>query len=154
MGAKPKYEVNLGKQEYQDLLDILGKGVHNAREVKRAQILLWAHEGKPNKEIAQLARCSTPTVTGTRKRFNDGGLEQALFDKPRSGRPRKMSAKDDAKLTAIACSEPPEGRDRWTLMMLRDELVQLSDLESISHEAVRQALKKTNSSPGFTNSGS
>ncbi len=139
---RPTHTLTLLDSQRNDLSDILHRGEHKARTLNRARVLLWRDEGKTRQEIAELLDISAKTVTETVKCFNEGGLELALFDKPRSGRPLKLTGHRQAKLTALACSEPPEGRDRWTLVLLRDEFIQLSDLDSISHEAVRQALKK------------
>lgn len=83
------------------------------------------------------------TVERTRKRFVEGGLEHALTDLPRPGKARKVDGKQEALLVALACSDPPEGRERWTMQLLAGRLVELGVVDSISDETVRVMLKKT-----------
>jgi len=106
-------------------------------------------------ELADLLDVNRDTIVRTAKRFVNEGLSEALFDKRRSGRPPKIGPKEEATITAIACSEPPEGRSRWTLALIRDEFLVLSDeIDDLTPETVRVILKKTNSSHGNANSGS
>jgi transposase len=123
------------------------------RRLKHAQILLKADEAKggpawTDVAIAEAVGCGRVTVERVRQRFVEEGLERALtpYRKPRREYPTKLDGEQEAKLIATACSAPPGGRSRWTLRLLADVLVELEVVESISHEAVRQALKKTNSS--------
>jgi transposase len=88
------------------------------------------------------------TVAATRERFVEEGIQGALNEKPRSGRPREFTGREEAKLTLIACSEPPEGRDRWSVRLLADKLVEMEVVDSISRESVRKYLKKGISSRG------
>ena len=92
-------------------------------------------------------------MASTRQRFVEGGLEVALNEKPRPGKPPKLTGRDEAKLTAIACSEPPEGYARWSIHLLADKLVELDIVDSISRETVRNYLKKGISSRGYESSG-
>lgn len=125
-----------------------------ARKLTRARILLLANqaEGGPAKqdpEIVEALGCGRATVERTRKQFVDGGLEATLNPKPTTRTyERRLDGKAEAYLVAIVCGAPPEGRARWTLRLLADRLVGLGQVESISHEAVRQTLKKTNLSLG------
>jgi len=91
---------------------------------------------------------SVSTAKRTRWRFLQEGLQTALSEKPHPGRPPKITGEIEAKLTMLACSQPPEGHARWTLRLLADQLVELGYLDSISHVAVGERLKKTRSSPG------
>ena len=91
---------------------------------------------------------SQGTVSNLKRRYFDGGLDRALHDLPRPGAVPKIDGEVEARLTAIACSEPPEGYDHWTLRLLADELVALELVESISHVAVGNALKKSPSNRG------
>lgn len=129
------YHVKLTEKERRILKDIVNKGKHSSRKVKRANILLLADRGKKDEEIVQALYSSPSTVARTRERFNNGGLEEALNEKPRSGK---------AILTAIACSKAPDGHERWSCQMIADKLVELKIVDSISDEAVRLILKKTN----------
>lgn len=125
-----------------------------ARKLTRARILLLANqaEGGPAKqdpEIVEALGCGRATVERTRKQFVDGGLEATLNPKPTTRTyERRLDGKAEAYLVAIVCGAPPEGRARWTLRLLADRLVGLGQVESISYEAVRQTLKKTNLSLG------
>ena len=138
-----KYIVDLGSDERETLLALTRKGEISARKMTRALILLRADEGLTDKEIVRALGTSRPTVERIRKRFVEGGLDKALNEDPRPGQRMKLDEKGQAHLIAIACSEAPGGRDHWPLRLLADRLVELGVVESISHEAVRQALKKT-----------
>jgi len=142
MPAK-KYIVDLHADERETLLDLTSKGQLSVRKMKRAQILLKADEGWKDKDIVAALNTSRPTVERIRKRFVEGGLEKALNEDPRPGQKCKLDEKAEAHLIAIACSDAPSGRDHWSLRLLADKLVELGLVESFSHEAVRQRLKKT-----------
>jgi len=136
------YIVELTKAEKTDLVKLTQKGQHNARKIKRANILLLADMEKTDEEIAATLHTSIPTIVRTRQKFVAGNLEFALGEKTRSGRVPKLNNKVEAILTTIAQSVPPDGRRRWTLKLLTDRLVTLTKLESISYESVRLVLKK------------
>jgi transposase len=143
MPAK-KYIVSLTAKERADLLKLISSGKTAARKLNRARILLKADEGFKDKEIVTALNTSQRTVERIRRRFVEGNLEQALNEDPRPGQRSKLDAKAEAHLVAIACSDAPGGRDHWPLRLLADKLVELGLVESISYEAVRQRLKKTN----------
>ena len=144
MPAK-KYVVKLTDDERQQLVDLTSKGTIGARKMKRAQILLKADEGLKDEEIVAALNTSRPTVERIRKRFVQGNLDKALNDDPRPGGAKvKLDGRAEAQLIALVCSAAPNGHARWTLRLLADKLVELGVVESISHEAVRQTLKKTN----------
>ena len=143
MPAK-KYIVKLTDEERQSLLELTSKGKIRARMMKRAQILLKADEGLKDAEIMSALSTSRPTVERIRKRFVQGNLEKALHEDPRPGSKTKLDGRAEAQLIALACSEAPDGHERWTLRLLADKLIELDVVESISHETVRQYLKKTN----------
>ena len=136
-----------------DLIEISRRGKPLARTVKRALALLKADEGLSDREAAEAVSVSALTVARARRRFVDEGLEAAINDRPRPGRERKLSGRQEAHLVAIACSSPPEGHVSWTLHLLADKVVELEFAGSISLETVRQILKKTNSSRGRRKSG-
>lgn len=142
------YVVNLTEQEHTTLRELVRKGKASARKVTRAHILLQANDGRSDQAIADSLHVGRATVERVRKRFVEGNLERALSDAPRPGKKRKLDGRQEALLIATACSTPPDGRARWTMQLLADKLVTLTDLESISDETVRRTLKKTNSSPG------
>ena len=95
-------------------------------------------------EITEILDTSQPTVVRVRKRFVTEGLDAAIFDKPRSGRPPLFSGKQRAEITALACSQPLKGRNRWSMRLMADRLVELEFVDTISHHTVFNGLKKTN----------
>ncbi|MFC1715388.1 helix-turn-helix domain-containing protein [Candidatus Poribacteria bacterium] len=107
---------------------------------------------KKDKEIMEVLGVCAQTVALTRQHFTEGDIEGVLNEKARSSRPREFTGREEAKLTLIACSEPPEGRNRWSVRLLSDKLVELDVVDSISRESVRKYLKKGMSSrvPGLT----
>ena len=112
------------------------------KSLTRARILLLADGGQSDAEIIDALKASRTTIVRIRKRYFEGGLESALNERSRSGAPPKIDARVEAKLTGIACSDPPEGRSRWTLNLLADKLVELGEVDSISGMSVCRALKK------------
>jgi len=157
MPAK-KYRVFLNGKKRSDLKRLVNTGTDKARKLTRARILLLADESprgqsKKDKEIMDSLGVSARTVAATRQRYVEEGIQGALNEKPRSGRPPKFTGRDEAVLAAIACSEPPEGYGRWSIRLITDKLVELSAIESISGEAVRKHLKKGISSHGLSVNG-
>lgn len=143
-----KYIVDLSEDEVSQLQTIIKKGKHKARTITRANILLMASEGEIDQAIAAIVRVHIATVERTREKFVVGGLDFALNDEPHPPKPRKLEGKQEAFLIATACSDPPEGRVRWTMQLLADHLVEIGIVDSISDETVRQTLKKTNLNRG------
>ena len=148
MPAK-KYRVRLSKEQREELEKLTRGGTISVRKYKRARVLFLADENskqgqKKDGEIVELVDTSMSTVNRIRRRFVEEGLEAALNEKPRPGKPKTFSGKDRATVIALACSEPPEGRARWTLRLLADKMVELEFVDSISHKTVRDILKKTN----------
>ncbi|NJR41193.1 MAG: helix-turn-helix domain-containing protein [Leptolyngbyaceae cyanobacterium CSU_1_4] len=136
-----KYEVKLKKAERSQLLHLTKKGKATPRQVKRARILLLAHEGIIDSEIAVRVEVTPLTCINIRKRFQE--LRTAVVvEKARPGRPAKFSGDSRAKITALACSEVPQGRGVWTLSLLADKAVELGFVESISRATVQRTLKK------------
>jgi transposase len=147
-----KYIVDLTNDERETLLQLIRKGKPSARKVTRARILLKASEGLTDAQIAAALNTGEATVERTRKRFVEEGLN-ALKERPRPGARPKLKGKQEAHLIALACSQAPEGRRRWTLRLLAGKVVELGFAQSFSREAVRRVLKKTKPSPGATSSG-
>ena len=143
---KKKYIVDLTQQECHRLEQLMRSGKHSARRIRYAQALLKAHAGWTDQKISEALDISIRTIQRIRQRFVEEGMDVALGARSRKPRPyaRKLDGEKEARLIALACSEPPEGRARWTLRMLAEKMVQLCYLDSVSHETVRQALKKTN----------
>ena len=153
-----KYKVKLTGKEEEQLQEIIGKGSVPVRTYKRAQVLLLANEkrkggAKSDEQIAEVVFSSGPTVQRIRQRFVEGGLGNSLYDKARTGAPKKFSGQDRAQITALACSTPPEGCSRWTLRLLAQQMVELDYVDDISYDTVQQVLKKTNLSLISNNPG-
>ena len=149
-----RYRVTLTKEERADLQSMVSAGRAAARKLLRARILLLAdqRDGGPAKadpEIADALGCGRATIERVRKQFVEEGLESVLTPKATTRvYERRLDGKAEAHLVAIACGAPPEGRAHWTLRLLADRMVALGHAESVSHETVRQTLKKTNLSLG------
>ena len=135
-----QYRVDLTQEERADLMALTRAGTHASRKVKRAQILLAADAGVADAAIVASVATSGSTVYRTKRRFVEGNLEAALTEQPRPGAERKLTGKQEALLIATACAKPPAGRRRWTLELLADEVVRLSDHDSVSRETVRRRL--------------
>ena len=144
--------VQLTDADRKQLEKIVRSGKNKARVITRARILLMADRNqdkyRTQPEIAASLQISNTTVSATCRRYALKGLTAALSEKPRPGQAPKITGDVEAKLVTLACSEPPEGHARWTLRLLRDELVRLEVVDSLSHVAVGNALKKTNLSLG------
>ena len=138
----------MSKHERQYLQKIVESGKDKARKITRCRILLLADEakGKTDEEISDALGVCLATIFNIRRRYHRGGLERAIQEAARSGQPSKFNGKSMAKITAIACSKPPEGHARWSLRLLADSVVELDIVESISYQSIRNILKKTNSS--------
>lgn len=152
MALKDKYEVRLRSDQRHDLEQLARSGRHPARALVRARVLLKADANGPDWDdfrIAEALECSGGTVARVRKQFVQGGLDAALYRKKPTGRQyRKLDGAQEARLIALACSAPPQGKARWTLKLLADRLVELEVVDAISDETVRRTLKKTPSSRG------
>src|SRR5438128_10615161 len=141
------YRVELSQDERDELTALLSGGKHAARKLKRAQILLAADAGVGDEDIAASITVGGSTVYRTKRRFVEGNLEAALSEEPRPGAERKLSGKEEALLVATACSNPPEGRARWTLELLAGAMVTLTEHENLSRETVRRRLAENHLKP-------
>ena len=142
-----RYRVELSQAEREELTAMLGGGKHAARKLKRAQILLAADRGRRDEEIARTVSVSLSTVSRTKRRFVEGNLGRALSEEPRPGAERKLTGNETALLVATACAKPPAGRKRWTLTLLADTMVKLTDHDSLSGETVRRRLAENDLKP-------
>jgi transposase len=150
MPRKKVYEVELSQAERDHLKNLVSTGTQKARKLTRARILLKADEGWSDEAISQALDVGIATVGRVRQRYVKEGLDRAINDKPRTRQyERKIDGKTEAHLVALACTEPPEGYARWSLRLLAEELVKLEQvpLTSVSHETVRQGLKKNDLKP-------
>ena len=135
-----QYRVVLGEAERAQLLLLTRQGRAAARTVLRAHVLLRASEDAFDDDTAAALHTSVNTVQRVRRRFAEGGLDAALYDRPRPGAAPKLDAKGEAHLVALACSTPPGGRAVWTMQLLADTLVELHVIDAISDETVRRTL--------------
>ena len=142
-----KYRVTLDTSERVQLAAMVLGGKGAFRRLKRAQILLAADSGSTDEEIARNVAVGTSTVYRTKQRFVEEGLERALSELPRPGAERKLGVSDESLLVAVACSKPPEGRSRWTLQLLADEMVRLTVHDSVSDETIRRRLDELQLKP-------
>jgi len=141
---KVKNQVKLRPKERVLLKHLISKGSEKARKITRCRILLLADEGKTDTQIIEALMVARNTVRTVRSRYVQEGLESAISEQPRPGAPNKFTGRQRAKITAIACSAPPEGRDRWTLRLIADKVVELEIADTISYKTVERVLKKTN----------
>ena len=149
MANQKIYRVKLSTAQRESLKELSSSGTIKVRAYKRARVLLLSDENraggvKPASQIAEEVDLSLATVQRVRRQFVRDGLEAALSEKVRAGAPRKFSERDRAKITALACTQPPQGHARWTLRLLAEKMVELELVESISHDTVDKVLKKTN----------
>lgn len=141
---KPKQPLELKAAEVARLEKFINNGSALAREIKQANVVLKLNEGWTQCRIAETFGLTQRTVVRIKQRCEVEGVEAALVDKARSGAPKKISGAEKAVIVATACSRPPEGHARWTLRLLADKVVELELVAGISHESVREILKKTN----------
>ena len=140
-----KSRFKLRAKDRKQLEEIVRQGKGEARVFKRASGLLSLEEGKPLKEIGKSLSVASVTVAAWRDSYRESGLK-FLQDAPRPGRPRTIDGTQRAKITALACSEAPEGYSQWSLRLLADKVIELGYCDEISHTQVGKVLKKTNSS--------
>ena len=138
-----KEHLKLNEQEHSYLTTLTTSGELKARKYKRVMTLLWLHQGKTLAEVSRLLDYAYPSVIALKKNYLENALE-CLEEKPRSGRPIGFSGVERARITALACSDTPEGRAKWSLRLLSDKAVELELVESISHTQVKNILKKMN----------
>lgn len=138
-----KYIVTLTDDERHTLQEMTHTGTGGVRKMNRAHILLLADEGESDTAIAEALHTSLATVQRTRQRFVEDGVDDALQERRRSGASVKLDGRQEAFLVALACSDPPTGRTKWTMELLAEKLIDLRMVSSISDETVRLRLKKT-----------
>lgn len=154
-----RYKVTLKAEEREQLQAIMSKGKHSSLQFRNACILLNSDEGElgqkaSNEQIAQILQITTKTVERLKQRFVEDGIEACLDRKPYPVVKDIITDGDfEAHLVAISCSKAPDGYARWSLRMLADKMVELKYAETVSHETVRQVLKKTKLSHGGYKAG-
>jgi len=154
------YNVTLTQSEREQLEAIKAKGSHRSQKVLNALILLNSDQGdyqphrSTNEQIRKILGISERKINRVKKKFVEEGFEVALHGKkPERVYKRKVDGDLEARIIATSCSEPPDGFSRWSLRMLADRMVELDYVEELSHETVRQVLKKTKSNPGNEKDG-
>jgi len=145
--------MTLTGEERATLETFVHRGKANARTLTRARILLKSAEGWSTAALAEAFDVCQATVTNVRGRFAKGGLEAVLHDKVQQHRRSALSGLQTAHLIAVACSPSPDGHDHWTVRLLAQKAVELGFVTNISPNTIHELLKKTNSSPGNTNTG-
>jgi Homeodomain-like domain len=141
-------KLKLSEEDRSVLEGIRSKGLHQAREVNRAHVLSCLDRDIPEAQIMAVLGIGRTAVWRARAAYLQGGVELAVFDVERSGRPRQYDTNAEAHVTALACSAPPAGRQRWTMVELERAARQEPGMQSVSRETVRRMLKKTISNPG------
>lgn len=146
--ARIAKKVILSETEKTELISIIKKGTHKSRKITRARALMLLDSGKERLEIQTELDIDSNHYYRIKKRYFEGGLTNALEELPRSGQPPIVTARLEAQITSIACSDSPAGSARWTLSLINEKLVELNYIETISNESIRQVLKKVGLSLG------
>lgn len=141
-------ELRLSKRDRQTVEEVRAKGLHHSREVNRAHILAALDRQVPQAQIMEVLGVERTAVWRTRAAYLAGGLQLALYDVPRAGRPRQYDTRVEAWVAALACSAPPAGVKRWTVLRLAQAARAQPGMEAISRETIRRLLKKTASNHG------
>ena len=140
--------IKLTEKEAEYLSAFVKKGRKSARELTRAHVLLLVNKGRTEMEIKDTMGISRATVSNIKKRYRKEGLQSALKEKPRSGQPQKYTKRHEAEVIALACTKSPDGRKRWSLALLTEELSKKEGFETINRESIRLILKKAKQSRG------
>ena len=138
-----KHHIKLSEKDKASLEDLLGKGSLPVKTFRRAQALLELDRGKTLEAVALTVGVTNDTVARWRNQYTGSGGLAFLYDKPRSGRPVVIEGEQRAKITALACSQPPEGHSRWSLRLLADKAVKLEYCSHLSYVWAGEILKKT-----------
>ena len=141
-------QLQLSEQDRAVVEEVRSKGTHHAREVNRAHVLSSLDRGVPESQIFAVLGIGRTALWRTRLAYLQGGLDLAVFDVPRSGRPLRYDTNAQAQVTALACTPAPHGRARWTIVELERAARQEPGLARVSRETIRRMLKKTTSNPG------
>lgn len=141
-------ELNLTDEDRELIESYRAKGLHHAREVNRAHVLLALDRGVPESQIMAVLGVGRTVIWRTRAAYLEGGAEYALRDVGRPGKPAQYGADVEAQISALACSSPPVGATRWTLELLEQAAHSLADVGPISRETIRRLLKKSASNRG------
>ena len=140
--------IKLTEKEVEYLSAFVKKGRKSARELTRAHVLLLANGGRTETEIKDTLGISRATVSNIKRRYREEGLQSALTDKPRSGQPKKYTARHEAEIIAQACTKSPDGSNRWSLTLLTEEMRKKEGFETINRESIRLIFKKAKQNLG------
>jgi putative transposase len=135
------HPVHLTRSERKRLKDLTSRGFESARVLKRARILLLLADGWAPSDVPEAAGAGEATVRRTRRKYEEGGVENALYDRPRPGQPRVVSQAQEAAIIAMVCTEPPAGCARWTVRLIHEEALRRGIVASISREPIRLLLR-------------
>jgi len=135
-------KIKLKKKEREFLRQFVKKGTRKARAIARANVLLLADEDHSNNEISKATGVHRQSIWRIKNRYLDEGLNSALEEKPRSGQPRKYMDEQETEIIAMACTDPPKGRKRWTIRLLAEEMKKKKGFKTINRESIRLILKK------------
>jgi transposase len=140
--------IKLTEKEVEYLNAFVKKGRKSARELTRARVLFLVNRGRTEMEIKDMLGICRATVSNIKKRYREEGLQSTLTEKPRPGQPKKYTERHEAEIIAQACTKSPDGRKRWSLTLLTEELRKKEGLETINRESIRLILKKARRSLG------
>jgi Homeodomain-like domain len=140
--------LSLNKRDRRIVDEFRSKGLHMAREFNRAHILAALDKRVPEQQIMEVLNVGRTALWRTRAAYLKSGLEFALHDEPRPGKPKTYPAEAEAQVTALACSDPPPGAQRWTVVLLTEAARRQPKMKTISRETIRRILKKTSSNRG------
>jgi homeodomain-containing protein len=143
-------ELSLNKRDRRMVDEFRSKGLHMAREFNRAHILAALDSKLPEQQIMEILNVGRTAIWRTRSAYLDGGLDFALHDEARPGKPKRYEAAVEAQVSALACSHPPSGAQRWTVALLTGAARRHPQMKTISRETIRRILKKTSSNPGVS----
>ena len=135
-------KIKLTEKEVKHLKEFTKKGKKSARSLTRAHILLLVHNGEKETKIAEILNISRATVSNVKKRYREEGLKSSLAEKSRPGQPKKYTERQKAEIIAQVCTKPPDGRKRWSLVLLAEEMRSKGGFETINRETIRLILKK------------
>jgi hypothetical protein len=141
-------ELSLNRRDRQIVDEFRSKGLHMAREFNRAHILAALDRSVPEQQIMEVLNVGRTAVWRTRAAYLKGGVDFALHDEARPGKPKRYGADAEAQVMALACSAPPPGAQRWTVALLTEAARRHPQMKTISRETIRRVLKKTSSNPG------
>jgi len=142
-----KVKLTLSDPDRRTIKSILTKGVKSVRVIKRAMVLNLFDQEYPSPEVGRSVGVTPETARRIAHNYNNEGLNRALYDNPRPGNPKLLSEKESNEIIAMVCSDPPEGRQRWTLELLKEEAIQRKIVKTVGRETIRILLKEHDLKP-------